>query len=79
MHALHEIESPFGLADMLNFFEFRFADPRQLETQYLARYDQVAREAVIQQARITLAAPRVTITVARAPGSAGAPADEEAE
>jgi zinc protease len=60
---LREIESPARLADQLNYFEYRFGDPAQLEQQLLARYDRVTPAGLASWAARVLAAPRATVVV----------------
>jgi zinc protease len=59
---LEGVESPSGLADALNEFEFLFGDPGQLERSSLARFSHISASAVAECASL-LRRPRVVITV----------------
>jgi zinc protease len=60
---LRSIEPPFGLADLLNFFEFRFGDARELPKRLLDRYDRATPADVVKQAKALFAAPHATLQV----------------
>jgi zinc protease len=60
--AIEAIETPAGVGELLNAFEFSFGDPGQLERSWLARFEAVDASAVAVEARL-LTRPRVAITV----------------
>ena len=51
------------MAYSLNLFEYYFADPKKMETQYLGRFDDVTTAGVGAWSKKILGAPRVTIVV----------------
>jgi zinc protease len=63
IESLRELAEPTRLAEQLLTFELRFADPAQLATTYLSRYDAVTLDEATRVARDVLRAPRVTIFV----------------
>ncbi len=62
-HLLSQAEMLFGVADMLNQFEWLLGDPGQLERSLLARYASAGATDVAWSARDILTKPQLTVVV----------------